>query len=197
MIKKKIGEFMYKIAGWSYDLQCDLPPKAVYVTGQHTSLLEGYLVIAFALQNPHFTPYMLIAKEYFRWPLGPVLRYVGGVPVNRGNPGNIVSKMIEELDKHSPSGIGVCPEGTRKKVAGWKKGFYHIASKLGCPIIFGAFDPKTKVFTISKQIEDASKLTFDETLDVAREFYSTRTGIHPEKASPIRYYKAKDEHNKD
>jgi hypothetical protein len=40
--------------------------------------------------------------------------------------------------------LAISPEGTRKKVAEWKTGFYYIALKAEVPIIPVAFDYKNK-----------------------------------------------------
>ena len=123
MIKETIGKLMFAATGWDYEVEGELPDAAVYVTGQHTSLWEGYLSIAFTLCNHSIKPTMLIAKEYFREPLGSVLRFFGAVPVDRKKPGDLMQSILAEASRHPKIGIGFCPEGTRRKVSGWKKGF--------------------------------------------------------------------------
>lgn len=191
MIKKALGKLMFASVGWSYEVKGSLPPAAVYVTGQHTSLLEGYLSMAFALCNPSFKPMMLIAKEYFSPPLGPIISYLGAIPVDRKSPGGLMAAIKAEIEKTPSIGIGFCPEGTRSKTSGWKKGFYNLASDMSLPILFADWDPRSRKLNIQKAVDDASEYTFEEIMDLARDFYSTRTGIHPAKASPVKYYKKK------
>lgn len=191
MIKNLIGKAMFALTGWSYEIEGELPPAAVYVTGQHTSLLEGYLSIAFTLCHPNFKSKLLIAEEYFKPPLGPIISFFGAIPVNRRSPGDLLDRVKKEIEKSPNIGIGFCPEGTRAKVSGWKKGFYNLAHDMSLPIIFADWDPKSRKLKIHKRIENAKDLTFEEVMDIAKDFYSTRTGIHPEKASPVRYYKSK------
>ena len=38
----------------------------------------------------------------------------------------------------------ICPEGTRKRVERWKRGFYQIAMEAGVPISLGYIDYKTR-----------------------------------------------------
>lgn len=183
---------MFASVGWSYVIEDPLPPAAVYVTGQHTSLLEGYLSIAFSLCRSDLHPLILIAKEYFKGPFNPILHYLNCLPVNRQNPTGLISAIKIKAQQHPRFGIAFCPEGTRARTSGWRKGFYNTAKTLSLPIVFADWDPQSKKLKLcNSKIDNAKNFTFEEVMDISRDFYSTRTGIHPEKASPIRYYKKK------
>jgi 1-acyl-sn-glycerol-3-phosphate acyltransferase len=79
--------------------------------------------------------------------------------------------------------FGLAPEGTRKKTAGWKTGFYRIAMGAGVPVYLGLLDYGRRRIGIGRKME----LTGDVDADMAviREFYEGVDGRWPEKASPV------------
>jgi 1-acyl-sn-glycerol-3-phosphate acyltransferase len=74
-------------------------------------------------------------REAFFWPLGPILRAFGGIPVDRKAAHGVVGQMRRQFETHENFWLGIAPEGTRKKVHKWKTGFWHIARDAGVPIL--------------------------------------------------------------
>ncbi len=74
-------------------------------------------------------------REAFVWPLGPVLRAFGGIPVDRSAAHGVVGEMRRQFADHDRFWLALAPEGTRKKVQKWKTGFWHIAREAGVPIL--------------------------------------------------------------
>lgn len=91
------------------------------------------LFMALGLQT-----FTLIKRELFFWPLSWVLRLVGGLPVDRANSGQIVTKMADEFRQRERFTLVLAPEGTRGK-SGQKPsirtGFWHIAKAANVPIV--------------------------------------------------------------
>ncbi len=83
-------------------------------------------------------------SELFRWPLGPVMRWLGGIPVDRNRPDGVVQAALDMFAARSSLILAMAPEGTRKPVDRWKTGFHRIASGAGVPIVPGYFDNRTK-----------------------------------------------------
>ncbi len=81
--------------------------------------------------------------------------------------------------------FGLAPEGTRTRKAGWKSGFYRIATGAGVPVYLGMLDFENKRLGIGPRLD----LTGDQEadLDAIRAFYSGIKGRWPEKTSPIRF----------
>ena len=55
------------------------------------------------------------------------MRWMGGIPVDRSKPGNVVDQVLSEIENADRIVLAISPEGTRKKVKHWKTGFYRIA----------------------------------------------------------------------
>jgi 1-acyl-sn-glycerol-3-phosphate acyltransferase len=120
----------------------------------------------------------LAKKELFVWPLGWVLRKMGGTPVDRFAKQGMVDQVVEIFNANETFMLGLSPEGTRKRVDKLRTGFYHIAKKAGVPIVPVGFDYKNRLVVIG----DAFFPGVDEETDLKKviAFYATMTGKKPE-----------------
>ncbi len=157
-------------------------PKAVIIAAPHTSNWDGIwgLIyrVAFRL-DIHF-----FAKDTLFWfPLSLVLRSLGGIPLDRRQPGLAVPTAIAALQHNASYYFGLAPEGTRSLKAGWKWGFYRIAREAGVPVVLGFLDYGRRRLGTGPMIE----LTGDVDADMARirSYYADIEGRHPENASPV------------
>ncbi len=179
-----LSKVLLKLLGWRM-LKCDgLPAKAVLVAYPHTSnwdFLYGMLGQYGLGLGAHW-----VAKDsLFRWPVGGLMRRMGGVPVNRRKPAGFVEQMAEQFAARDRFLLAVAPEGTRSLTPGWKTGFYRIALAARVPVALGCIDHTRREVGILACIE----LSGDPAADIARiaEVYSGRQGLRPELASPIRW----------
>ena len=149
-----------KLAGWRIEgaLPADAG-KSVLIAAPHTSNwdLPYTLMTAFVLG---LHPYWMGKASIFRAPFGPVMRWLGGIAVNREQSSNLVAASVAALKAaDGPVQLIVPPEGTRSKTRHWKTGFYWIAHEAGVPIVLGYMDYPRKrsglgpVFTPSGDIE--------------------------------------------
>jgi 1-acyl-sn-glycerol-3-phosphate acyltransferase len=81
----------------------------------------------------------------FVWPLGVLMRRLGGIPVDRTIKGNFVAQTISAVLKADHAHMVIAPEGTRALTHSFKSGFYHIAKGAGMPILLVTFDWGNKV----------------------------------------------------
>ena len=135
-----------KAAGWT--VQGELPAgsaKAVLIAAPHTSNwdLPYTLMVGFALRL-HL--YWMGKSSIFRWPFGPVMRWLGGIAVNREQSTNLVAASVAALKAADGSvQLVVPPEGTRGATRQWKTGFYYIALGAGVPIVLAYMDYERKI----------------------------------------------------
>lgn len=140
-----LARLWLNVTGWK--LVGDPLPANKYVLAVafHTSNWD--FAICMAARSSVNAPVKWIGKHsLFFWPLGPVMRLLGGVPVNRKLKTDMVAQIVAEFGKRDRFGVAIFPEGTRKRVSVWKTGFYHIAVKAGVPIQPGVLDYTTKAF---------------------------------------------------
>ncbi|MBM3437224.1 MAG: glycerol acyltransferase [Bacteroidetes bacterium] len=174
-----ISKLILKIFGWRIIglMPADVK-KCVVIVAPHTSYWD-FVWGRLAYWAMGVKVKFLIKQEVFVFPFGGLLKRMGGIPVNRRNSANMVEVISRMFKKNQSLYITITPEGTRKKVAHWKKGFYYIALKAGVPIALGILDYRTKEGGIGKIFSPSGNLEQD--FKMIEEFYRGRTGKHPEK----------------
>jgi 1-acyl-sn-glycerol-3-phosphate acyltransferase len=103
----------------------------------------------------------LMKKEWFFWPLGPLFRYIGGIPVYRQKHTSMTDAMAETAKASNVFHLCITPEGTRSPNPDWKKGFYFIALKAGMPILLYGLDYKRRLIQCTKTIIPSGNLEKD------------------------------------
>jgi 1-acyl-sn-glycerol-3-phosphate acyltransferase len=149
-----------KLSGWKIEGSLPSEPsKFVLIAAPHTSNwdLPYTLMVAFALR---LNIYWMGKRQLFRWPFGGLMRWLGGVEVNREQSSNLVVAAAQALVAAEGSvQLIVPPEGTRSKTRYWKTGFYWIAHTAQVPIVLAYMDYGRKlsglgpVFTPTGDIE--------------------------------------------
>ncbi len=144
---KQICIFIYWLIGWKVRNQIvNRPEKFLMIVAPHTSSWD-FIVALFAryIAGYGFNTKFLGKHTLFKPPFGFIFYGLGGVPVNRSRNNNLVEQVVEKYQEAKGEfGIVIAPEGTRKYIEDWKKGFYHIAVKAGVPIIPVGLDYKKK-----------------------------------------------------
>ena len=134
-----------KLTGWR--VEGSLPEgatKCVLIAAPHTSNwdLPYTLMVGFALR---LNLYWMGKHSIFRPPFGGLMKWLGGIPVNREKSNNLVAASVEAIRAaQGPLQLTVPPEGTRSKTRYWKTGFYYIATTARVPIILAYMDYATK-----------------------------------------------------
>ena len=130
-----------KLAGWR--IEGALPSeahKSVLIAAPHTSNwdLPYTLMVAFALR---LTPYWMGKHSLFKAPFGGLMRWLGGIPVDRNQANNLVEASAQAIrEANGPLQLIVPPEGTRSRTRYWKTGFYYIAQSAQVPIVLAFMD---------------------------------------------------------
>ena len=137
---KKICLHIIKLFHYQVDTN-NIPKEKKYVLlfAPHTSWSD-FAIGKVALTAMGIKTTFLIKKELFFFPLGNFLKYIGGYPVDRKNAKNLTDTIAEYIKEKDEIAFLIAPEGTRKRVETWKRGFYYIAQKSGTPIALGYLD---------------------------------------------------------
>lgn len=126
--------FRWRVTGAVPDV-----PKLVAIAAPHTCAFDVFVGIAVMLALGARIRW-LAKHTTFRWGLGPPLRWLGGIAVNRSTPTGAVRDVIDLMVREERLFLALAPEGTRRKVAEWKSGFYRIAIATAVPIVPVALD---------------------------------------------------------
>ena len=164
-----------KLTGWR--VEGALPSHAarsVLIAAPHTSNwdLPYTLMVAFALR---LNIRWMGKQSIFRAPFGGVMRWLGGIPVNREQSTNLVgasAKAIREAD--GPLQLIVPPEGTRSKTRYWKTGFYYIAREAQVPIVMAYMDYERKLSGLGPLFEPTGDVDAD--MATIKAFYAPFKG---------------------
>lgn len=168
-----------KLAGWK--VEGSLPPqatKSVFIAAPHTSNwdLPYTLMVAFALR---LNPYWMGKHTIFKAPFGPLMRWLGGIAVNREQANNLVAASAQAIrDADGPLQLIVPPEGTRSKTRYWKTGFYHIARTADVPIVMAYMDYAAKRSGLGPLFEPTGDIEAD--MDAIKAFYAPFKGKNAE-----------------
>ena len=170
-----ISRAALRLAGWT--IEDSLPAhaaKSVLIAAPHTSNwdLPFTLMLAFSLR---LRVYWMGKQSLFRAPFGGVMRWLGGIPVNREQSSNLVASSAQAMRAaKGPMQLIVPPEGTRGKTRHWKTGFYYIAQEAGVPIVLAFVDYGRKVGGLGPVFEPTGDLDAD--MATIKAFYAPIKG---------------------
>lgn len=170
---------MRLLGGWRIEGELPNVRKAIIPVAPHTSnwdfFIGVFVMLALGLNLSYLGKHTI-----FRFPVNGLLRWLGGIPVDRRAAAGVVEQMVEQFEQREQLILALSPEGTRKKVAEWKKGFLHIAKAAQVPVVPVALDFSRKVVDITTPL----MITGDIDAELARvkSALSHAVGKHPEHA---------------
>ena len=157
-----LGRTALRLGGWRVIGPIPDLAKAVLIVAPHSSNWDGYwgmaAKIALGLEVR-----VLGKTQLFWWPLGPLLRRLGAIPVNRSSPQGTVEQAVAIIRDFDRIWFTLTPEGTRKRVDKWKGGFWKIARAAEVPIVMAYFHYPEKTIGIG----DVFHPTADADADMA------------------------------
>jgi 1-acyl-sn-glycerol-3-phosphate acyltransferase len=129
-----LGRLGMRILGWRMQGTWPNEPKLIVAVAPHSSNMDFILSVAVFWALNLKTSY-LAKKSLFWFPLGIIMRALGGIPVDRTSPAGMVDDLAERYRTAEQLVIGITPEGTRGGVSTWKSGFARIAAKARVPVL--------------------------------------------------------------
>ena len=173
-----LGRLALRLTGWRVVGGVPSAPRYVLIAAPHTSNWDFPvgLMVVFALR---LKVYWMGKSSLFPPLLGSVMRWLGGIPVNREKAGNLVQATVAAYQRNESLVVVVPPEGTRSKVKQWKTGFYYIAQGAGVPIALGYLDFRKKEAGLSTMFEPTGDVEAD--MAAIRAFYAGIAGKNPDK----------------
>jgi len=179
-----LARLILRVGGWTAVGEIPDVPKAVFIAAPHTSNWDGFLAltykVAVGLDVGFFAKHSL-----FWFPLGPLLRALGGIPLDRSRATSAVQQAVSMFEAKEHFFFGLAPEGTRALSDSWKSGFYRIAQAANVPVFLGMIDYRRKQVGIAIRLD----LSDDIDTDLAKcaAFYADIDGRWPEKTTPVRF----------
>lgn len=174
-----LSKHLLRLLGWT--LTGSMPantPKSVVIAAPHTSNWDFpyTLMVAFAMG---LNIQWMGKKQLFRWPFRHLMRWLGGIPVDRSQSTNLVAASVNTL-LASPHELHlvVPPEGTRSQSRHWKTGFYYIALGAQVPIVLGYMDFAQKKSGLGPALVPTGDIEAD--MAQIKAFYAPFKGKNPD-----------------
>jgi 1-acyl-sn-glycerol-3-phosphate acyltransferase len=158
-------------------------PKWVLIAAPHTSNWDLVLMLLGGLGFGTW-PSWIGKHTLFRFPLGPILRLLGGMPIDRRSRGNRVERLAALFAARERLVLAIAPEGSRSSLSCWKSGFYWVALAADVPVCLAFLDFPRRRAGLGPLVRLTGDLRAD--MDVLRAFYAGKKGRFPEKQGPIR-----------
>ena len=170
---RAFGRALLALMRWR--VEGDVPDlkKFVIAVAPHTSNWD--FVVGMAVMFALDLKLTFIGKHtLFRGPFAPILRWMGGVPVDRSSSHGLVGEAVRGFESVDQRVLAIAPEGTRRSVERFRSGFVHIARGARVPVLLASLDYAARCVRFGPLIEPGS----DVEAEVRRieAFFSTVRG---------------------
>lgn len=181
---KWLAKIIFKLSGWK--LGSEFPhqiKKGVVIAAPHTSNWDFVFAMA-GLTLMGVPINYTIKKEWLSTPIGPFLKWLGAIPIDRSAAGrrgkaSMVDQMIKIMQDSDHIFLMITPEGTRSYVKRWRSGFYHVAFNANVPLLLGYLDYGKKEAGVGPVIYPSGDMDAD--IVTIKDFYKKVTPRYPEK----------------
>ena len=170
-----------KLCGWKVVNVAPATCSYLIIAAPHTSNWDFPLGIAIAF-HLRLKVYFIAKHTLFNGFAGPIMRWLGGVPLNRGASTNFVDASVEIYANSENLIFAIAPEGTRSSVGRWKTGFYHMAKGANVPLALAYFDFSKRVGGIGKMLNTTENIDAD--MQAIADFYEPIMGKYPNNFNP-------------
>lgn len=177
MFRRLIARIFWAFSRWKLVGSPAPNRPTVLIGAPHTSNWDFVLMLSIAWRLG-IDMRWLGKKSLFAGWRGPIMRSLGGIPVDRADPGKVVTDVVAQVQAGEVFGLVVTPDGTRGSNTYWKSGFYRIAREAHMPVTLGFVDRTTMTTGLGPTIELTGDVAAD--MDSIRAFYADKAGFRPE-----------------
>ena len=183
MVRRTLARLYWTLSRWRLSGAAAPDRPTVLIGAPHTSNWDFVLMLAIAWRLG-IDVHWLGKKSLFRGWRGPIMRALGGIPVDRADPARVVNDVVAQVHAGTVFGLVVTPDGTRGGNDYWKSGFYRIARATGMPVTLGFVDRATMTTGLGPTIDLTGDVAAD--MDRIRAFYADKHGVRPERRTEPR-----------
>lgn len=177
MLRRLAARAIWAVSPWTLSTTPAPTRPTVLVGAPHTSNWDFVLMLGISWRLDMDIRWLGKHTLFTGW-RGPVMRALGGIPVDRSDAGRVVDEVVERVRSGDVFGLVVTPDGTRSGHTRWKSGFYRIALETGMPITLGYVDRTTMTTGLGPTLEMTGDVRAD--MDRIRAFYADKSGFRPE-----------------
>lgn len=179
-----LGKTIVRVTGWRIEGGVPTSNRSmIIIAAPHTSNWDLFYLLGAAYSFKLSIQWLMKASVFVPI-VGSIMRYLGGIPVDRSQRNNLVTVMADKIRESKGIALVVPPSGTRGYTDYWKSGFYRIALEAEIPVVCGYLDYPSKEAGLGEAFYLTGNMTED--MDRIRAFYEDKVGRHPEMKSRIR-----------
>lgn len=156
-LTRRIGRAIFRVMGWRIEGEFPNRDKAIVALVPHSSNIDFFLTIAF-IWGTGMRASFLIKHTVFWYPLGNIIRALGGIPVDRTQQNGLIHDVTQQFREKSKWVLGITPSGTRKPVKEWKDGIARIAAAAQVPIVPAVMNYRTRTVHFAPLIEGVTEV---------------------------------------
>lgn len=177
-MRRLIARLYWAVSRWKLVSEPAPTRPTLLIGAPHTSNWDFVLMLGIAWRlGIDFR--WLGKKSLFAGWRGPIMRGLGGIPVDRADASRVVEEIVARVRAGEVFSLVVTPDGTRGGNSRWKSGFYRIARDTGMPVTLGYVDRTTMTTGLGPTLELTGDIPAD--MDRIRAFYADKAGFHPER----------------
>ncbi|MCT9820338.1 1-acyl-sn-glycerol-3-phosphate acyltransferase [Microbacterium sp. W1N] len=176
MIRRLLARTYWAFSRWRLVTEPAPTVPTVLIGAPHTSNWDFVLMLAIAWRLGIDARWLGKESLFAGW-RGPLMRRLGGIPVDRSDAGRVVAEVVARVHAGEVFGLVVTPDGTRGATTHWKSGFYRIATETGMPVTLGYVDRTTMTTGLGPTLALTGDVGAD--MDRIRAFYADKAGLRP------------------
>lgn len=169
-----------QVCGWRLDVRIPDQPKLLLLAAPHTSNWDGFFAVV-AMIALDLRLGLFVKHTLFKTPFAGIFRALDAIPIDRRAAGGLVAQTIQAYNERTELLIGLAPEGTRKRVDKWKRGFHLIATGAKVQVVCAYLDYGKKIVGTGLVLDCTDDYAAD--LEKVQAFYRTITPSCPERFS--------------
>ncbi|WP_353827213.1 1-acyl-sn-glycerol-3-phosphate acyltransferase [Agromyces sp. SYSU T0242] len=177
MLRRLVSRLYWALSRWTLAGEPAPGRPSVLIGAPHTSNWDFVLMLGIAWRYGIDVRWLGKKSLFAGW-RGPIMRGLGGIPVDRKDPSRVVGEVVEHIRAGEVFGLVVTPDGTRGANDYWKSGFYRIARETGMPVTLGFVDRTTMTTGLGPTFELTGDVKAD--MERIRSFYADKAGVRPE-----------------
>lgn len=174
MIRRLLARAFWSFSKWNLVTEPAPDRPTILVGAPHTSNWDFVVMLAIAWRMRVDVHWLGKHSLFTGW-RGPIMRGLGGIPVDRADPSKIVIEVVDRMRDGEVFALVITPDGTRSGHTHWKSGFHRIAMATGMPVTLGYLDTATRTTGLGPTLEMTGDIAAD--MDRIREFYADKRGI--------------------
>ncbi|GAA1239447.1 1-acyl-sn-glycerol-3-phosphate acyltransferase [Microbacterium phyllosphaerae] len=183
MLTRLLARLYWTFSRWTLTAESRPTRPTILIGAPHTSNWDFVLMLAIAWRL-RIEVHWLGKSSLFRGWRGPIMRRLGGIPVDRADPVRVVNDVVAQVESGGVFGLVITPDGTRGGNEYWKSGFYRIARETGMPVTLGFVDRTTMTTGLGPTLDLTGDVAAD--MDRIRAFYADKAGLRPERRTEPR-----------